>query len=59
MIERVSRLRQLVLSDRFFFITCSVRQRRRALAESEFACLAQAVRERPEKHRFLLTTAAA
>ncbi len=51
----MSRLRRLVLSDRFFFITCRVHRLRRNLSESEFACLAEVVRQRREAHRFLLT----
>jgi putative transposase len=50
----MSRLRRLVLSDRFFFITCRVHGRRRRLSESEFAVLAEVVRERRSVHRFLL-----
>jgi putative transposase len=45
----------LVLSDRFFFITCRVHGRRRILSESEFACLARAIGERREERHFLLT----
>jgi hypothetical protein len=41
----MSRLRRLVLSDRFFFITCRVLRCRGALEESEFQCLARTVRE--------------
>lgn len=51
----MSRLRRLVLSDRFFFITCRVYRPRRNLNESEFGCLAEVVRERRNVHRFLLT----
>jgi len=51
----MSRLRRLVLSDRFFFITCRVQGRRRRLSESEFAVLAEVVRERRKAHGFLLT----
>jgi REP element-mobilizing transposase RayT len=51
----MSRLRRLVLSDRFFFITCRVLRCRGALEESEFQCLARVVRERREKYHFLLT----
>ena len=51
----MSRLHLLVLSDRFFFITCRVLRCRGALEESEFQCLARVVRERREKHQFLLT----
>lgn len=51
----MSRLRRLVLSDRFFFITCRVHRRRQILSESEFACLARVTGERREAHHFLLT----
>jgi REP element-mobilizing transposase RayT len=51
----VSRLRRLVLPERFFFISGRVLPRRRMLEEPEFECLARVVRERREKHRFLLT----
>jgi putative transposase len=51
----MSRLRRLVLSDRFFFVTCRLLPRRRNLGESEFAWLARVIRERRRKHGFLLT----
>ncbi|MGH9455407.1 MAG: REP-associated tyrosine transposase [Terriglobia bacterium] len=51
----MSRLRRLVLSDRFFFISCRVHRLRRNLSESEFSCLAEVVRERRMIHRFLVT----
>lgn len=51
----MSRLRRLVLSDRFFFLSCRVLPTRRTLSESEFALLAQVMRERREQHGFLLT----
>ncbi|MGD0456359.1 MAG: transposase [Terriglobia bacterium] len=51
----MSRLRRLVLSDRFFFITCRLLPHRGRLEEPEFECLARVVRERREKHHFLLT----
>lgn len=54
-ITAMSRWRRLVASDRFFFISCRVLSRRGNLSESGFACLAQAIHERREKHRFLLT----
>ena len=41
----MSRLRRLVLSDRFFFITCRVLRCCGSLEESEFQCLARTVRE--------------
>jgi len=51
----MSRLRRLVLFDRFFFVTCRLLPHRGRLEESEFACLARVVRERREEHHFLLT----
>jgi putative transposase len=51
----MSRLRRLVLSDRFFFITCRLLAHRRRLGEPEFERLARVVGERREKYHFLLT----
>ncbi len=51
----MSRLRRLVLSDRFFFITCRVHRLRGKLSEAEYSVLAKVLRERREVHRFLLT----
>src|ERR1035437_7618065 len=51
----MSRLRRLVLSDRFFFITCRLQPGRRKLSDSAFACLARVIGERRRKHGFLLT----
>ena len=51
----MSRLRRLVLSDRFFFVTCRIVRRREALGETDFQQLARAMRERRERHRFLVT----
>jgi len=51
----MSRLRRLVLSDRFFFVTCRVLPCRRGLEEGGFQCLARVLRERREKYHFLLT----
>ncbi len=51
----MSRLRRLVLSDRFFFVTCRLRRDRRLLAEREFACWARVIQERRKKHGFLPT----
>jgi REP element-mobilizing transposase RayT len=44
-----------VVSDRWFFVTCRVLPARRRLSDPEFACLAQAIRERREKYSFRLT----
>ena len=51
----MSRLRRLVVSDRWFFVTCRVLPRRRILSESEFACLARVIDERRKEHGFLLS----
>jgi len=51
----VSRLRRLILSERFFFITCRVHRLRRTLGEAEFASLAEVMRERRRMHGFLMT----
>jgi REP element-mobilizing transposase RayT len=51
----MSRLRRMVVSDRFFFVTCRVHRLRGNLSEGEFAVLASVARERREAHRFLLT----
>jgi REP element-mobilizing transposase RayT len=49
------RLRRLVLSDRFFFITCRLQPGRRMLSDSALACLVCVIGDRRRKHRFLLT----
>ena len=49
------RLRRMVLSDRFCFITCRVYRPRGKLSEAEFSILGQVVWERRKKHGFLLT----
>jgi REP-associated tyrosine transposase len=51
----VSRLRRLVLSDRFFFVTCRVLKHRSPFREADLQLLAKAIRERREQHHFLLT----
>ena len=51
----MSRLRRLVLSDRFFFVTCRLIRRRQLLGQAEFACLARVIAERRRKHGFLFT----
>jgi putative transposase len=51
----MSRLRRLVLSDRFFFLSCRVLPTRQHLTEHEFEILARVIRERREEHAFLLT----
>ena len=51
----MSRLRRLVLSDRFFFLSCRVFPTRTFLAEHEFAIFARVLGERRKEHGFLLT----
>ena len=51
----MSRLRRLVVSDRWFFITCRLHPRRRILSPLEFATLAAVIDERRAEHGFLLT----
>ena len=51
----MSRLRRLVVSDRWFFITCRLLPGRRILSDSEFATLAEMIDERRAEHGFLLT----
>jgi putative transposase len=49
------RLRRLVVSDRWFFITCRVLPGRGILTAPEFTCLGGVIHERREKHGFLLS----
>jgi len=51
----MSRLRRLVVSDRWFFITCRLLPGRRILSDSEFAILARVIDERRAEHGFVLT----
>jgi putative transposase len=51
----MSRLRRLVVSDAWFFVSCRLLPRRRILTPEEFAMLAQVIHERRAEHRFLLT----
>jgi REP element-mobilizing transposase RayT len=51
----MSRLRRLVVSDRWFFVTCRLLPRRRILSAAEFATLAQVIGERRAEHKFLPT----
>ncbi len=51
----MSRLRRLVLSDRYFFVTCNRRRTRGELSEDDFAILAQVLEVRRAVHGFLLT----
>ena len=51
----MSRLRRLVLSDRYFFVTCNLRRSRRALGEHDFGRLTSSLARMREKHGFALT----
>jgi len=51
----MSRLRRIVLSDRFFFITCRLLPRRGILSSADFGQLAGIIAERRARHGFLLT----
>ena len=51
----MSRLRRLVVSNRWFFITCRLHPRRRILSSQEFATLGQAIEERRAEHGFFVT----
>ena len=51
----MSRLRRLVVSDSWFFITCRVLPWRGILTTPEFACLGGVIHERREKHGFFLS----
>ncbi len=51
----MSRLRRLVLSERYFFVTCSRLRTRAALEDDDFEILAHVVDARRREHRFLLT----
>jgi len=51
----MSRLRRLVVSDRWFFITCRLLPRRRILSPAEFATLARVIDERRAAQGFFLT----
>ena len=51
----MSRIRRLVVSDRFFFITCRVLRRRATLSGAELEQLARVVAERRAEHGYLLT----
>jgi len=50
----MSRLRRLVLSDRFFFVTCRLRHGHRLLGGPECEILAGAIRSRREAQGFLV-----
>jgi putative transposase len=51
----MSRLRRLVLSDRYFFVTCNLRRTRTRLSDDDFEILAHVIAARRREHDFLLT----
>lgn len=51
----MSRLRRMVLSDRFFFVTCRLSHKRAPLSTLEFAAFADAFESRHKTFGFLLT----
>ncbi len=50
----MSRLRRLVLSDRYFFVTCNVLPTRARLDSGDFEILARVIQARRAQHRFML-----
>ena len=51
----MSRLRRLVLSDRYFFVTCNLLRTRGPLNNNDFDILARVIEARRREHGFLLT----
>jgi REP element-mobilizing transposase RayT len=51
----MSRLRRLVTSDRYFFVTCNLRHTRTWLEGRDFEILARVIDARRQAHGFLLT----
>ena len=51
----MSRLRRLVLTDRYFFVTCNLRRTRSRLQEADLEVLARVLQARREDQGFLLT----
>jgi putative transposase len=51
----MSRLRRLVLSDRYFFVTCNLQRTRNKLQDADFTILARVITARRIQHGFLLT----
>jgi putative transposase len=51
----MSRLRRLVLSDRYFFVTCNLLRSRDPLNDADFDILARVIAARRREHGFLLT----
>ena len=52
---RMSRLRRLFLSDRYFYVTVRLYKKRELLGEEEFSRLAEAIQSARGAHQFLLT----
>ena len=51
----MSRLRRLFVSDRYFFVTCSLYRLRHPPTDDDFSCLAEAIQSARAAHHFLLT----
>ncbi len=51
----MSRLRRLVLTDRYFFVTCNLLRTRNQLSEADFKVLARVMDARRAEHGFVLT----
>ena len=51
----MSRLRRLFVSDRYFFVTCSLYRLRHPLTDDDFSCLAEAIQSARAAHHFLMT----
>lgn len=51
----ISRLRRLVLSDQYFFVTCNLRRTRALLQDTDFRMLARIMDVRRRAHGFFLT----
>jgi REP element-mobilizing transposase RayT len=51
----MSRLRRLVISNRYFFVTCNLRHTRTWLEDRDFEILARVIDARRQAHGFLLT----
>src|SRR5690348_14836106 len=51
----MSRLRRLVLSDRYFFVTCNLQRTRESMQDADFRILARVISARRIEHEFLLT----
>lgn len=51
----MSRLRRMVLSDRFFFVTCRLFRTRALLSERELDCFADVFESRRKEFGFLIT----